>query len=192
MRPHLRHTSRLTVGSDGTQPGQLVLINFPVLPGTDTESSSFLAANREPPFGAACRRAVRQGLRFMLRGRVLCGSVPSARSFVPDYDPRQSGYLLLDVRMPQMTRTAVAARLDRLRYRRERGQQDFEHAWSIIQSAVSSARFAPGTRTDLKPSAGAGTIHHLKRCERQGSSPRCSRAAAHRPERSGPQRRNAR
>ena len=25
MRPHLRHTSRLTVGSDGTQPGQLVL-----------------------------------------------------------------------------------------------------------------------------------------------------------------------
>ena len=39
----------------------------------------------------------------MLRGRVLCGSVPSARSFVPDYDPRQSGYLLLDVRMPQMT-----------------------------------------------------------------------------------------
>ena len=75
MRPHLRRTSRLTVGSDGTQPGQLVLINFPVLPGTDTESSSFLAANREPPFGAACRRAVRQGLRFMLRGRVLCGSV---------------------------------------------------------------------------------------------------------------------
>ena len=31
---------------------------------------------------------------------------------------------------------------------------------------------------------------HLKRCERRGSSPRCSRAGAHRPERSGPQRRN--
>ena len=31
----------------------------------------------------------------------------------------------------------------------------------------------------------------LKRCERRGSSPRCSRAAAHRPERSGPQRQNA-
>ena len=35
MRPHLRHTYPLTVGSDGTQPGQLVLINFPVLPETD-------------------------------------------------------------------------------------------------------------------------------------------------------------
>jgi len=32
----------------------------------------------------------------------------------------------------------------------------------------------------------------LKRCGRGGSSPRCSRAAAHRRERSGPRRRNAR
>jgi FixJ family two-component response regulator len=40
----------------------------------------------------------------MLRGRVLGGSVfRSARSLLADYDPRQSGYLLLDVRMPRMT-----------------------------------------------------------------------------------------
>jgi hypothetical protein len=33
MRPHLRHTSRLTVRPDGTQSGQLLLTYFPVLPG---------------------------------------------------------------------------------------------------------------------------------------------------------------
>jgi hypothetical protein len=33
VRPHLRHTSRLTVRPDGTQSGQLLLTYFPVLPG---------------------------------------------------------------------------------------------------------------------------------------------------------------
>src|SRR4051812_31914880 len=88
-----------------------VLTNFPVPTRNRHRVQLLLAANRKPPFGAACRRAVRQGLRFMVRGRVLCGSAPSARSFVPDYDPRQSGYLLLDVRMPQMTRLELQQQL---------------------------------------------------------------------------------
>jgi hypothetical protein len=71
VRPHLRHTSRLTVGSDGTQPGQLVLTSSPTR--NRHRIKLLLAANREPS-GVACRRAVRQGPRFMLRGRVLCGS----------------------------------------------------------------------------------------------------------------------
>jgi hypothetical protein len=73
VRPHLRHTSRLAVGLDGTQPGQLVL-TFQ----SYQEPTPNPAPSRSEP-GAAVRgcvrRAVRQGLRFMLRGRVLCGSV---------------------------------------------------------------------------------------------------------------------
>jgi two-component system, LuxR family, response regulator FixJ len=48
--------------------------------------------------------AVRHGLRFMLRAAGYgVEAFPSARSFLEDYDPRRSGCLLLDVRMPQMT-----------------------------------------------------------------------------------------
>ena len=48
--------------------------------------------------------AVRQGLRFMLRAAGYAVEVfPSARSFLEDYDPRRGDWLLLDVRMPQMT-----------------------------------------------------------------------------------------
>jgi two-component system response regulator FixJ len=47
--------------------------------------------------------AVRQGLRFMLRAAgYSVEALPSARSFLEDYDPRRGGCLLLDVRMPQM------------------------------------------------------------------------------------------
>src|SRR5215469_14842722 len=47
---------------------------------------------------------VRQGLRFMLRAAGYCvEAFPSAHSFLENYDPRQGGCLLLDVRMPQMT-----------------------------------------------------------------------------------------
>jgi two-component system, LuxR family, response regulator FixJ len=48
--------------------------------------------------------AVRQGLRFMLRAAGYCvEALPSARSFLEEYDPRRGGCLLLDIRMPQMT-----------------------------------------------------------------------------------------
>jgi len=48
--------------------------------------------------------AVRQGLRFMLRAAGYCvEALPSARSFLGEYDPRRGGCLLLDIRMPQMT-----------------------------------------------------------------------------------------
>jgi two-component system response regulator FixJ len=48
--------------------------------------------------------AVRQGLRFMLRAAGYgVEAFPSAHSFLENYDPRQGGCLLLDVRMPQMT-----------------------------------------------------------------------------------------
>jgi FixJ family two-component response regulator len=48
--------------------------------------------------------AVRQGLRFMLSAAgYSVEALPSARSFLEDYDPRRGGCLLLDVQMPQMT-----------------------------------------------------------------------------------------
>ena len=48
--------------------------------------------------------AVRQGLRFMLHAAGYgVEAFPSARSFLEDYDPRRGDWLLLDVRMPQMT-----------------------------------------------------------------------------------------
>jgi two-component system, LuxR family, response regulator FixJ len=48
--------------------------------------------------------AVREGLRFMLHAAgYTVEAFPSAFSFIENYDPKQSGCLLLDVRMPQMT-----------------------------------------------------------------------------------------
>jgi FixJ family two-component response regulator len=48
--------------------------------------------------------AVRSGLRFLLRTAGYEVEVfPSASSFLRDYDPRQNGCLVLDVRMPAMT-----------------------------------------------------------------------------------------
>src|SRR5690242_15178490 len=48
--------------------------------------------------------AVRQGLRFMLRAAGYgVEALPSARSFLEEYDPRRGGCVLLDVRMPEMT-----------------------------------------------------------------------------------------
>jgi RNA polymerase sigma factor (sigma-70 family) len=48
--------------------------------------------------------AVREGLRFMLRAAgYSVEAFPSARWFLEDYDPRRSGCLLLDIRMPRMT-----------------------------------------------------------------------------------------
>jgi FixJ family two-component response regulator len=48
--------------------------------------------------------AVRKGLRFSLHAAgYTVEAFPSAFSFLENYDPRRSGCLLLDVRMPQMT-----------------------------------------------------------------------------------------
>jgi two-component system, LuxR family, response regulator FixJ len=48
--------------------------------------------------------AVRQGLRFMLRAAgYTVEAIPSALSFLEDYNPRRGGCLLLDVQMPQMS-----------------------------------------------------------------------------------------
>jgi two-component system response regulator FixJ len=48
--------------------------------------------------------AVREGVRFLLRAAgYAVEAFPSAFSFLENYDPRRSGCLLLDVRMPQMT-----------------------------------------------------------------------------------------
>jgi two-component system response regulator FixJ len=48
--------------------------------------------------------AVRSALRFLLKTTGYTVDVfPSALSFLKDYDPRQGGCLLLDVRMPLMT-----------------------------------------------------------------------------------------
>jgi two-component system response regulator FixJ len=57
--------------------------------------------------------AVRQGLRFMLRAAgYSVEALPSARSFLEDYDPRRGGCLLLDVQMPQMTGFELQQRLN--------------------------------------------------------------------------------
>ena len=48
--------------------------------------------------------AVRKGLRFLLHAAgYTVEAFPSAFSFLENYDPRRSGCLLLDVRMPHMT-----------------------------------------------------------------------------------------
>jgi FixJ family two-component response regulator len=47
--------------------------------------------------------AVRQGLRFMLRGRVFCGSVSVDALLSRRSRPRDKAAPFLDVRMPQMT-----------------------------------------------------------------------------------------
>jgi two-component system response regulator FixJ len=57
--------------------------------------------------------AVRQGLRFMLRAAgYSVEALPSARSFLEDYDPRRGGCLLLDVQMSQMTGFELQQRLN--------------------------------------------------------------------------------
>jgi two-component system, LuxR family, response regulator FixJ len=48
--------------------------------------------------------AVRKGLRFLLRtAGYTVEALPSALSFLEEYDPRRGGCLLLDVQMPRMT-----------------------------------------------------------------------------------------
>jgi hypothetical protein len=64
-----------------------------------------------------------------------------------------------------------------------------DNASPSCASVPESDRLTSHITHGPRPSEGG---RRLKRCERQGSSPRCSRAAADRPERSGPQRRNAR
>jgi MFS family permease len=72
-----------------------------------------------------------------------------------------------------------------------RGTESLQtHLWREPDSN-SQSRVGSEPLSDKQGGRPAPLIH-LKRCERQGSSPRCSRAVAHRPERSGPQRRNAR
>ena len=57
--------------------------------------------------------AVRQGLRFMLRATgYSVEALPSARSFLEEYDPRQGGCLLLDVQMPQMSGLELQQRIN--------------------------------------------------------------------------------
>ena len=57
--------------------------------------------------------AVRQGLRFMLRATgYSVEALPSARSFLEEYDPRPGGCLLLDVQMPQMSGLELQQRIN--------------------------------------------------------------------------------
>ena len=57
--------------------------------------------------------AVRQGLRFMLRATgYSVEALPSARSFLEEYDPRRGGCLLLDVQMPQMSGLELQQRIN--------------------------------------------------------------------------------
>jgi two-component system response regulator FixJ len=58
----------------------------------------------KPVFVVDDDAAVRQGLRFMLRAAgYTVEAIPSALSFLEDYNPRRGGCLLLDVQMPQMS-----------------------------------------------------------------------------------------
>jgi len=57
--------------------------------------------------------AVRQGLRFMLRAAgYSVEALPSAHSFLEDYDPRRGGCLLLDIQMPHMSGLELQQRLN--------------------------------------------------------------------------------